>query len=74
VLASFFERLPPIPRSRIKRFIESVVGILPVYFPPGSIVRFACSEYLKSMLSTRDILGAATRGIIFRSLRMKLFP
>jgi hypothetical protein len=71
VLASFFERPPLIPRSGMGKFIESVVGILPVYFPLRSIVRFAYSEYLGSIFNTRDIPGAATRGIIFRSLRMK---
>jgi hypothetical protein len=70
VLSSFFERSPPIPRSKKRRFIVPAVIILPVCFPLESIMRFAYSEYLRNMLDIRDILYTTTRGIIFRSLRI----
>jgi hypothetical protein len=74
VLSSFFERPPPIPRSGMGRFVVPAVWILPVYFPPMSIVRFAYFECLGSMLGMRDILCTATRGVVFRSLRMISSP
>jgi hypothetical protein len=74
VLSSFFERLPPIPRSGKERFIVPAVVILPVYFPLESIMRFAYSEYLGSILGMRDILCIVTRGVVFRSLRMISSP
>jgi hypothetical protein len=74
VLSSFFERLPPIPRFRKGRFIVPAVVILSVYFPLKSIIRFAYSKYLRSILSIRDILYTITRGIIFRSLRIISSP
>jgi hypothetical protein len=73
VLASFFGRLPPISYSGIERFIEFIIGILPVCFPPRYIIRFVYFKYLNNIFNIRDILGAATRGIIFRNLYIIFF-
>jgi hypothetical protein len=74
VLSSFFERLPPIPRSKKRRFIMPIIVILPIYFPLKSIIRFAYSKYLRSIFNMRNILCIITRGIIFRSLRIISSP
>jgi hypothetical protein len=71
MLSFFSEKLPPILYSEMERFIKPVIGILPVYFPPASIMRFAYSEYLGNRLNIRDIPGAATRGVAFRNLYIK---
>jgi len=70
VFSSFSERPPPIPYSGIERFIAPTIGMLPVYVPPASIIRFAYSEYLRSIFSIRNIPGVATCGIAFRNLRI----
>jgi hypothetical protein len=74
VLSFFSERLPPILYSEIKRVVKPIIEMLSVYFPPASIIRFAYSEYLRNRLNIRNIPGAATRGVAFRNLRIKLSP
>jgi hypothetical protein len=54
--------------------MKSIIGMLFVCFPPASIMRFAYFRYLGNRLNIRDILGAATRDIAFRNLRIKSFP
>jgi hypothetical protein len=71
MLSFFSERLSSILYSKMERFIKSVIRMLPVCFPPASIMRFAYSEYLGNRLNIRDIPGAATRGVAFRNLRIK---
>jgi hypothetical protein len=74
MLSFFSEKLSPIFYFEMGRFIKPIIGILFVYFSPASIMRFAYSEYLENRLNIKNILGAATRGIIFRNLRIKPSP